>query len=132
MFSALKIKTPPSGSATAQRTQEARPEVEGGEQKLHLQTRKQMLLAEVLLSHQSASRRITQEINSPLKKCKLIKQPCFDACSARSISVESITQRCSLTAVTLQRLQKYFHISAVLFIPESEKFVVITFKRCNL
>lgn len=106
--------------------------MEGGEQKLHLQIRKQMLLAVVLLSHQNASRRITQEINSLFKICKLIKQPYFDACSARSISAESITQRCSLTAATLQSLQKYFHVSAVLFIPESEKFAVITFWRCNL
>lgn len=59
----------------------------------------------VLLSHWSASGRITQEINSLLKVCKLIKQPCFDACSARSISAESVTPlvlHCSHTAAAAE------------------------------
>lgn len=59
----------------------------------------------VLLSHWSASGRITQEINSLFKVCKLIKQPCFDACSARSISAESVTRlvlHCSDTAAAAE------------------------------
>lgn len=91
-------------NSTYKELTEVSPKTEGREQKLHLQSRKQTFL-QWFCCHWRASGRITQEINSLLKECKLIKQLCFDACSARSISAESVTLlvlHCSDTAATAE------------------------------
>lgn len=88
-----------------QRTHRSQPKNRGKGAEITFTKQEADISARVLLSHWSASGRITQEINSLLKVCKLIKQPCFDACFARSISAESVTLlvlHCSDTAAAAE------------------------------